>query len=193
MEWNEQKKEIALKTLLIVASVLYGLILVWVLWLKLSREANLLTNFQNISQLNATERFFVDKFTFKDPQQVGTQILEVILNCFILTPLGIALNLTTKGKKIWLHIIICFLFSFFIEILQYFTLIGGFSFIDLATNTLGYFIGLALYKLVFKKLSAKTLLILTSVCIVVFVGTLIYATISLINIKDTLNYIFSSI
>ncbi len=179
--------------MLTVGVVLYTLFLVWALWLKLCDESQILTNFHNISQLTERERWLVDSFLFKDPNFLFRQIAEIVLNCFVLAPFGVALNLLTRGKHIWAHVLFCFSFSLCIELIQRFTMIGGFSCIDLTTNTLGYFVGLLLYKLIFSRISDKALTVTVGVCVLLLSAALTYATFSVIEIKDTLLALFQEL
>lgn len=189
-ELSENRTHKALSVLLSLGIGLYALFLVWALWLKTADANQLCTIYTNVSQLDEKERWLVDKFLFKEERFLFRQIAEIILNTFVLAPFGVALNLLTKGKKIPLHILFCFSFSLGIELLQRFTLIGGFSFIDLFTNTLGYFVGLLLYKLIFSRLSDKALIGIIGTVILMLSAALAYATLSIIEIKDLLIALF---
>ena len=193
MEMGENKRQRVLKCLVAVASAMYCLSLVWVLWLKFADAEQLLINFKNINLIPEEELWFPDKYLFKDPEFLTRQILEIVLNCLVLFPLGVGLNILTDGKKVWLHILICTLFAVTIELVQRFTLIGGFSVMDIVTNVAGYFVGWGLYKLIFKRLKAKTLTVIALVCIVCLLAVLIYAVVSIVSIKDTLNHLFSQL
>ena len=155
IDLTENRLSKTLSILLTVGVVLYALFLVWALWLKLCDESQILTNFQNISQLTEEQKWNVDSFLFKDSRFLFRQIAEIALNCFVLAPFGVALTLLTRGKHIWAHVLFCFSFSLCIELIQRFTMIGGYSRIDLGSNTLGYFVGLLLYKLIFSRISDK--------------------------------------
>ena len=193
MEMGENKRQRVLKCLVAVASAMYCLFLVWVLWLKFADAEQLLNNFKNVNLIPEEELWFPDKYLFKDPEFLTRQILEIVLNCLVLFPLGVGLNILTDGKKVWLHILICTLFAVTIELVQRFTLIGGFSVMDIVTNVAGYFVGWGLYKLIFKRLKAKTLTVIALVCIVGLTAALIYAVVSIVSIKDTLNHLFSQL
>ena len=190
---GENKRQRVLKCLVAVASAMYCLLLVWVLWLKFADAEQLLINFKNINLIPEEELWFPDKYLFKDPVFLTRQILEIVLNCLVLFPLGVGLNILTDGKKVWLHVLICTLFAVAIELAQRFTLTGGFSVMDIVTNVAGYFVGWGLYKLIFKRLKAKTLTVIALVCIVGLTAVLIYAVVSIVSIKDTLNLMFSQL
>lgn len=193
MTWTEEQKDKALRTLSAVATALYALFLVWALWLKVGDEDQIMTNYLNVSILTEEQRWMVDSFLFKDQQYLVRQILEIVLNCFVFAPFGLTLCLATKGKKVWAHVIFCILFSLAIELTQRYTWIGGFSLIDLSTNVVGYFIGFGAYKLIFVRFKTKTNLIITAAIAGVLTASLIYAVVSVVLIKDTLNYIFSQL
>ena len=193
MTWTEKQKDKALRTISAVATVLYALFLVWALWLKVGDADQIMTNYLNVSILTEEQRWMVDSFLFKDRQYLVHQIIEIVLNCFVFAPFGVTMCLATKGKKIWAHVIFCFVFSLAIELTQRYTWIGGFSLIDLSTNVAGYFIGFGAYKLIFARFKTKTNLIITAVIVGVLTALLIYAVVSVVLIKDTLNYIFSQL
>ena len=188
---NRVRKTLSVLTALGIA--LYALFLVWVLWLKLGNVSELQIIRQNVSNLDEKERWLVDTFLFKDPRVLFRQIAEIVLYCFVLAPFGVALTLLTRGKHIWAHVLFCFSFSLCIELLQRVTLIGGFSFIDLFTNTLGYFVGLLLYKLIFSRLSDKALIGIIGTVILMLSAALAYATFSIIEIKDLLMALFQEL
>ena len=193
MEMGENKRQRVLKCLVAVASAMYCLLLVWVLWLKFADAEQLLINFKNVNLIPEEELWFPDKYLFKDTVFLTRQILEIVLNCLVLFPLGVGLNILTDGKKVWLHVLICTLFAVAIELAQRFTLTGGFSIMDIVTNVAGYFVGWGLYKLIFKRLKAKTLTVIAVACIVCLTAVLIYAIVSIVSIKDTLNHLFSQL
>lgn len=76
---------------------------------------------------------------------------EVILNIFMLMPIGILIPITF-GKRVNFSktVFIGFLVSFFIEINQYIFRLGLFEFDDLFHNTLGVLIGYSLYALILR-------------------------------------------
>ena len=109
-----------------------------------------------------------------------TQIFDEFFNMIIFAPFGIALPLINKKIKILPQVLFCFCLSLIIEVTQYFTAIGGLASDDLIMNTLGYFLGLVFYILIFKKLSDKTnyrvlLIVDVLLCIIAVIGVVTVA------------------
>ena len=175
------------RNLAIVASVLFAHFLIWALWLKLCRTDLILVNYEKLLTLTDKERFLLDIIPFvKRKGSTDFFYREILLNCFVLAPFGVAFNEIDKKKRIWLHLLICFLFSLTIEVLQYFTLIGGFAPADLITNVISYFVGLAIYHLIFRWLSARVKGAIYVVVIAGLVATLICAVVRIVEIQDVL-------
>ena len=70
--------------------------------------------------------------------------------------------------------------------MQYFTLIGGFAPADLITNVISYFVGLAIYHLIFRWLGARVKGAIYVVVIAGLVATLICAVVRIVEIQDVL-------
>lgn len=154
---NYQKR---LSTLIKLGIVLYILFLLWVVYFKFGNVDLVWHNAYSISHLTPYERFMFDiipfDFSNSPESQHLSQIFDEIFNALIFAPFGVALPLMNKKIKIIPQILFCFGLSLIFEVVQYFTAIGGFASDDLIMNTLGYFIGLLAYILVFRKLQDKT-------------------------------------
>ena len=190
MKGKAQSKE--LKVLAVIGSVLFGLFLIWGLWLKFGMEDLVAFNYSRLLELTTKERFMLDIEPFvRKPYHSETYWLEVVLNGFVLAPFGVAFNVIDKKRRVWLHLLICFLFSLGMETLQFFTMIGGFATSDIIMNTLGYFVGFIAYHLIFRWLPNKLNIGIFVLVIAILCGALVYAVISVINMKDVLVMILS--
>lgn len=148
--------ECALRREVIYAIGLYSFILLWGVCLKFSNAEMLARNYKNLSELNLRERFLYDIVPFYTRQNHTLQRLEFVANSLIFAPFGVLLNYLFTKRNILRDFALCLGFSLSIEVFQLFTLLGGFATVDLIMNTLGYFIGLVLYYLIFKRRTQKT-------------------------------------
>lgn len=173
-----------LNKLIKIGIVLYILFLLWVIYFKFGKVDLVWHNAYSISHLSPLERFMFDiiPFDFSNSPSVQhtSQLVDEILNMLIFAPFGVALPLLNKKIKILPQLLFCFGLSLIIEITQYFTAIGGLASDDLIMNTLGYFVGLIFYILIFKKISDKTnyklfLIVDTLLLLVAIVGVVTVA------------------
>lgn len=171
LECNER----TLRREVIVLTSLYLWILLWIVCLKLGRAEMLRTNYINLSQLNLRERFLWDIVPFYTRQNHTVQRLEFVANSLIFAPFGVLFNYLFKKKNVVRDAFLCFLLSLAIEVFQLFTLLGGFATVDLIMNTLGYFVGLGLYYLIFKKRTVRTCVWVCRVANLVFLPLAVYA------------------
>ncbi len=155
--WNKYitYDERTLRRTVLVTTVMYVWLLAWALWLKLNDNGTITLNYSWLSKMTLEERFLYDLIPFQVRFDHFNQIIQFPLNAIVFAPFGVLFNLLFKKKSILRDVLICFCISLGIEILQLFSIIGSFATADLIMNTLGYFIGLAVYQLIFKKLSVK--------------------------------------
>ena len=133
----------------------YIVVLFWALWLKFNDFHMVVLNYQWLSKLSIKERFLYDIVPFQIRYDFWNQFIQFPANAVVFAPFGVFLNHLFTKKNIWRDLAICFGVSLSIEIVQLFTIIGSFATADLIMNTLGYFIGLAVYYLIFAKLSTQ--------------------------------------
>lgn len=133
----------------------YIVVLFWALWLKFNDFHMVVLNYQWLSKLSIKERFLYDIVPFQIRYDFWNQFVQFPANAVVFAPFGVFLNHLFSKKNIWRDLAICFGVSLSIEIVQLFTIIGSFATADLIMNTLGYFIGLAVYYLIFAKLSTQ--------------------------------------
>ena len=183
-----------LKTIVWITTILYFLFLIWVLYLKFGQYSTIAMQHANLHQFTGYERLMIDINPFKlspmhsDKRQA---VIEIILNAFVTFPLGVALNIIDKKPKLWKHLIIVFSFSLIIECLQFVTLIGGFTPSDLIMNTLGCVIGYIIYHVIVKRLPDRVNVTIFTIANAILSASLVYAVITIIDIKELLKEIFS--
>lgn len=167
--------------LVILATIIYIWLLIWALWLKFNDNHTITLNYSWLSQMTLCERFLYDIIPFNIRFDHARQIMQLFYNTIVFIPFGVLLNLIFKKINLWRDIIICFCFSLFIELLQLFTLIGGFATHDLIMNTLGYFIGFLIYTIIFKKASIKFNIIFFIIVNIIITGVTVFSIINTIQ------------
>lgn len=165
----------ALQREVVFATILYLFILLWGLCLKFSSAEMLARNYKNLSELNLRERFLWDIVPFYTRQNHTVQRLEFVANSLVFAPFGVLLNYLFKKRNILRDFALCVGLSLSIEVFQLFTLLGGFATADLIMNSLGYFLGLGVYYLIFRKRTIKTCIWTCRVANFIFLPLFIYA------------------
>ena len=138
--------EIVYKTLLIISFSFFIIILLWFITFKANKFDHIIYNYQILSKLSLIERFKYELTPFEFINPYFDSKKEFIYNILIFSPFGIYLPLLYKTNNVIRDILICFTISLILELIQLFSLIGGFSTNDLISNTLGYFIGYVIYR-----------------------------------------------
>ena len=150
--------EKTLRGLCISITVIFIWLLVWMLLFKFSRADMLIRNYINITQMTIPERIMWDLIPFNyrgDSVQIKDQITTTILNAIVFAPFGVLFNFIFKKRNILRDAFLAFGISLAFELTQLATVLGNIATEDLITNTFGYFIGLGIYYLIFKRLSTK--------------------------------------
>ena len=126
--------------------IIYCLILIWIVLFKVSFSFSEILWFARTRSVNIIP-FYYDN-------NVGDfHIKEVIMNVLIFVPMGLYLKmLDISSKKI---ILFGFIFSFFLELIQFVLAIGASDITDLITNTTGTAVGWCLYILAGKIFADK--------------------------------------
>ena len=164
-----------LKREVLVATELYIFVLFWGLCLKFGNAQMLTQNYINLSELTIRERFLWDIVPFYTRQNHTLQWIEFFANSLVFAPFGVLLNYLFAKRNVLRDFALCLGFSLSIEVFQLFTLLGGFATVDLIMNALGYFVGLGLYYLIFKKRSIKTCVWVCRAFNFIFLVLFIYA------------------
>lgn len=171
-----------LRRLVLVATVMYAWLLIWALVFKLGIPGIMITNYTNLKDMTLDERIMWDVIPFNYRGEGAYQarlIMDTVLNCFVFSPFGIALSYLFKKQNILRDISVCLVFSFFIETLQLLTLIGNPATEDLITNTAGYFIGIGIYHLTFKRLSTKAAVRTFAVIVIAFALATVFSLVTM--------------
>lgn len=171
-----------LKVVTMIVIILYILFFVWALYFKFGDIDEVRYVSSHTGKMSLKERFLFDiiPFDFSNTHQKWLHFLLNILNFIVFIPLGVALCIKDKAIKWKKHILICFVISLTFEIVQLFTVIGGFASDDLLMNTLGYFGGALIYKLIFSKFNDKINYYIIIACNIIIICVLVFAVITLI-------------
>lgn len=180
------RNERALHRAVIVAISLYVFILIWALCFKFGKGEMIARNYVNLSELSLRERFLYDIVPFRTRQNHVVQWIEFFANSIVFAPFGVLLNYLFAKRNILRDAALCFGLSLAIEVFQLFTLLGGFATVDLIMNTLGYFVGLCVYFLIFKKRSVRTCVWICRVANLIFLVLFGYAAFTMLQSKDVI-------
>jgi glycopeptide antibiotics resistance protein len=173
--------ERSLRREVIVAISLYVFILIWGLCFKFGSALMIERNYINLSELDLQERFLYDIVPFRTRQNHVVQWIEFFANSLVFAPFGVLLNYLFHKRNILRDFALCLGLSLSIEVFQLFTLLGGFATVDLIMNSLGYFVGLGLYFLIFKKRTVKTCVWICRVANLIFLVLSVYAIATLLQ------------
>lgn len=141
-----KKKEKHLKTVASILFILYLLILVWVILFKLQFTLSDIDHIRNINLI---------PFHYSTATSEQIHIEEVMANVLIFIPFGIFLSMLTSKMKLRNKILIFFATSLVLETMQYVLTIGSTDITDLITNVTGGAIGIILYRLLLKAVKDK--------------------------------------
>lgn len=167
---------VAVRRLATGAAFMIAWLLIWALVLKLGSIVVLERNYINMKDMTFIERIKWDLIPFN---YRGTdywkmrQFIDSILNCFVFAPLAVTFCYAFKTRNVWRDLGICLGFSVLVEMLQLFSMLGNPAPEDLITNVAGYFIGLGLYHLCFKRIPQKA----TKILFIIFDSIFAVATI----------------
>lgn len=176
--------ERALQKAAVFATCAYVVVLFWALWLKFNDFHMVVLNYQWLSKMTLKERFLYDIIPFQIRFDFVNQFLQFPANAIIFAPFGVVLQHAFKKKNVWRDLAVCFGVSLAIEVVQLFTIIGNFATADLIMNTLGYFIGFAIYRFIFSKISTQKMVWIYRIANLIIVSLLIAAVITTINNLD---------
>ena len=124
-------------------------------------------------------------FNYRGPAEARrTVIMDTILNCFVLIPVGVFLCYLFKKPNVLRDAAICLGFTICIELLQFATMLGNPATEDLITNLVGYFIGFGLYMLLFRRLSVKHTIYIAIAVNIIFAVIVVYSFISTARAYD---------
>ncbi len=176
------------KIILFISFSFFITVLLWFITFKANKFEHILYNYKILKEMTLLDRFKYElkPFVFNNPYFDSKK--EFIYNILIFSPFGIFLPLLFKNESIKRDLIICFNTSLLLELIQLFTLIGGFSTNDLIANTLGYFLGYIIYKIIICNLNKRNIMIINFTLIIFLLPIIIYMIINTISNIDI--YIF---
>ncbi|MGM0167561.1 hypothetical protein IGI39_002545 [Enterococcus sp. AZ135] len=125
-----------------VLLVIYLLLLIWILLFKFS------LSFSDIAASLDQPMRSINLSPFQGSMIVNGKIAldEIILNAIIFIPLGVLLGISAKNLSFIKKLVFVFLFSLFIEVMQFIFGIGATDVTDIFMNFIGGFIGIVSYK-----------------------------------------------
>ncbi len=173
--------EHTLRRLAISASIMFVWLFIWALVFKLGRVDLLERNYNNLIEMTLMERIMWDiiPFNYRGTEYMKfLQVVVTVLNCFIFAPFGVTFQYIFKKQNVLRDALICFGFSLSVEVIQTLTILGNGATEDLITNVAGYFIGLGIYFLIFKRLSAKHNVRIFAAFNVIFAITTVFSFVS---------------
>ena len=162
------------KVIINITLILFIILLVWIIYFKMGDTEMIYLNHSWLKKLSIKDRFLYDLVPFKLRYDITRQFIEVLLNAVVFAPFGVILSLRSEKIQVIRHSLFCFLLSLGFELIQLFTTIGSFATADLIMNTMGYFIGLLIYQIFFKKASTKFNIIFFTIINVLMIVILIY-------------------
>ena len=189
-------------SLLLFCSILYMFLFIWVVIFKCAIPRSILgtgysldpiqfgPTIERYMNMTIKERFLLEFYEKTDTTAVIIE--EYFLNIIVFLPIGILLAVYIKKHKIILSTVIGFLMSSVVELTQLFTRFGGFSFIDLSSNTFGALFGsliyLGLVKIIKPDKVNFAINIASTVVSIICIPIIIYACISIVQNIDVINY-----
>lgn len=159
---DQQRTDSTTRTLMIIYLIgLFWLIVlkfnVALLWLGKERSLNLIP-YSNMARTPGG----------------GIDLNELVLNAVVFMPVGMYTGMLFRRWPAWKHIAFFFSFTLLCEALQYILGVGAADMTDVANNTLGGIIGLALWKLI-EKLSSNRIGAQRAINTLAIIGTVLLA------------------
>ena len=179
--------ETTVRKLTLICSIMFLWLLIWALVFKLCDEEMIVTNYYNLRYMTLKERIEWDLIPFNyrgEAEYKVKQMIATVLNCFVLAPLGVLFPFVFKKMNVLRDAGICLLIVTTIESLQLITTLGNPATEDFITNMAGYFIGLAFYHLIFKRLHVKQNVVFFSIVSVLLAAATVYSLITTVNTAE---------
>ena len=186
--------EQTLRKLVLAATIMLFWLLIWALVFKLCNEDSMIANYRNLSAKTLKERIEWDLIPFNyrgEGMYKVKLIIATVLNCFVFAPFGVLFPLLFKKMNVLRDAAICFLTVTLIELLQLLTIIGNLATEDFITNMIGYFLGLGIYYLIFKRLSVRTNVIFFSIATVLCAIVTVYSIVTAVSSADVIYQILT--
>ena len=167
-------KERINKPLLYVSFIFYLIILIWITIFKLNMLSALGNSLNKMIYLNAYERF-MNQFMVYSISFDGLDFLEIILNILIFVPFTLFLPLLFNKIDFKRDIMLTFIFFSLIETFQLVVGLGGFEFLDIATNMIGGCLGCFIFKSLKPCTSNKIINFISLTITIIFLPVVLYA------------------
>ena len=141
----------------------YTIIFIWIVIFKCSLVDDLKITHQNISRLSLYERLLNTSeiesliYRIQTGEYLHRSILEPFLNIVIFVPIGMYVTYFQRKKSIFNTYITSLILSLSIELIQFATMIGGFSYLDLITNVIGGILGYFAYRIIYRETRIRIL------------------------------------
>ena len=168
-----------IKNLTIIAIVLYALCLIWVIGLKCNMIQPVVESRYILSKLTLGERIIRACGRF-----AKTTRADFLVNTILFLPLGLLIPFLKKEMPYISTALIGMLVSLGFEISQILNCIGGFTYIDILSNTLGAIIGAIIHFEVKGKIKEKHAEVALAVGIGLAAATFIFGFFNTIKYLD---------
>ena len=171
------------------AAIMLSWLLIWALVLKCGSEMLLLRNYQNLKDMTVEERILWDiiPFNYRGDDSVKRQLfVDSVLNCFVFVPLGICICLAARKRKALRTVLFCLGYSVFVEFLQLLTTLGNPATEDLITNLFGALLAIALYYIIFNRISPSAKLKLLAVTNILLALSVILSALTTVGAFDVI-------
>ena len=171
------------------AAIMLSWLLIWALVLKCGSEMLLLRNYQNLKDMTVEERILWDiiPFNYRGDDSVKRRLfVDSVLNCFVFVPLGICICLAARKRKALRTVLFCLGYSVFVEFLQLLTTLGNPATEDLITNLFGALLAIALYYIIFNRISPSAKLKLLAVTNILLALSVILSALTTVDAFDVI-------
>lgn len=166
---------------------IYMLVLIWVISFKCNMEHSIFMSRLSMGSMSLGERaewsFCHFRFNEDLPFYSRAAIEDMLVNIALFLTVGMTLPMVFRRRGTLLTILSGFGISLAFELVQFFSTIGGFAYIDLITNTLGTALGVLFLHLIRKVVDDHLAVKILSVFQIIFATIAIFGTINtIINI-----------
>ena len=165
--------------------LVYTLVLIWVISLKCNMEWPIYVSRMMMGGMSIPERaewsFCHFRFNGDGPIYSKDAIEDMIVNVILFLPVGMTLPMVFKKRGYLKTPFVAFILSLAFEMVQFFSTIGGFAYIDLITNTLGAIVGMVILYLLLKVIKPDLACKILCVFQIIFAIIVVFGTINTIN------------
>lgn len=162
------------RNLTIFLSIVYMIILIWLVLFKFEITASNLDHIRTINLIPFHQSVIVNG---------KIQLSEIICNVLVFIPLGIYTGIYKSNWSFIKKVLVSLILSLIFETLQYLFAIGGSDITDVIANTLGGIIGIYVYELLSKIFKNKTITVINILAsIIALSGMSLFALLTIANI-----------